>query len=111
MLLKLYNNLFESVCICRRRRVPVPTSKVSIYGPRPNTGFYGRPHVDQSECRILQSHVIKKYTKFANFARLYFPHFTIFRNYTNFRKFLVYVTHVTNWKIFVKFFGMCHTRN
>ena len=30
MLLKLYNNLFESVCICRRRRVPVLHLKVSI---------------------------------------------------------------------------------
>ena len=29
MLLKLYNNLFESVCICRRRRVPVLHLKVS----------------------------------------------------------------------------------
>ena len=30
MLLKLYNNLFESVSICRRRRVPVLHLKVSI---------------------------------------------------------------------------------
>ena len=29
MLLKLYNNLFKSVCICRRRRVPVLHLKVS----------------------------------------------------------------------------------
>ena len=27
--------------------------------PCPNTGFYG-PHVDQSECRILQSHIINR---------------------------------------------------
>ena len=38
MLLKLYNNLFESVCICRRRRVPVLHFKVSIVSPQLGRG-------------------------------------------------------------------------
>ena len=36
---------------------PVRIRKFIDHGP--NTGFY-EPHVDQSECRILQSHIIRR---------------------------------------------------
>ena len=38
---------------------PVRIRKFTDHGP--NTGFYG-PHVDQSHCRILQSHIIMWHT-------------------------------------------------
>ena len=37
---------------------PVQIRKFTDHGP--NTDFYGPP-VDQSECRILQSHIIMSY--------------------------------------------------
>ena len=36
-------------------KTPIRIRKFTDHGP--NTCFYG-PHVDQSECRILQSHII-----------------------------------------------------
>ena len=45
------------------RKSEVRIRKFTDHGP--NTGFY-RPHVNQSECRILQSHmIIKKYKTFS----------------------------------------------
>ena len=48
MLLKLYNNLFESVCICRRRRVPVLHLKVSTIREAPIASTRELMHTNKS---------------------------------------------------------------
>ena len=59
------NTLISLISILRTVKIaikntgknPVRIRKFTGHGP--NTGFYG-PHVHQSECRIPQSHIIKK---------------------------------------------------
>ena len=50
MLLRLYNNLFESVCICRHRGVPVLHLKVSIGA--------GKQPVTVGELQMAKIHLI-----------------------------------------------------
>ena len=51
-------NILQAVKSVIKNTGKMPGPNTEIYEPRSEYGFYG-PNINQSECRILQSHIIK----------------------------------------------------